>query len=159
VKISDIMTSDVETAQPDDTLRTAARMMADLDVGVLPVGENDRLVGMITDRDITVRAVAEGLNPDEAKVRDVMTTDLRCCFADDDVAAAAEKMGQWQVRRLPVLDRDKRLVGIVSMGDLSLGDEGRAGHALRETSEGAPAREYAGEKPGASPDDLKQGGF
>jgi len=158
MKIKEVMTADVEVASPDDTLHTAAKMMADLDVGILPVAENDRLVGMVTDRDITVRGVGEGRKPDEAKLRDLMTQDVRYCFEDEDTSAVAEKMAGWQVRRLPVLNREKRLVGIVSLGDLAIGDRSEAPHqALKGVSEGATA----GNKPGAGvgPDDLKKGGF
>jgi CBS domain-containing protein len=111
-------------------------MMADLDVGALPVGENDRLVGMISDRDITVRAVAKGLDPDKTTVRNAMSEHIRYCFEDEDTHQIAHQMGQWQVRRLPVLNRDKRLVGIVSLGDLAIGGAGEESKgALKEISE------------------------
>lgn len=128
MKVSEIMTLDVATAAPDDTIQTAAQLMADGGVGALPVCDGTRLVGMITDRDITVRAVAEGKAPDDCSVRDVMSDDdLNYAFEDDDVKSAAQKMGQSQVHRLPVLDRDKQLVGIVSLGDLALeGDDRKA---------------------------------
>lgn len=116
MKIREIMTLDVETAAPDDTVRTAAQLMADTGAGVLPVCDGNRLVGMVTDRDITVRAVAEGKAPDQCSVRDVMTEDVNYAFEDDDVKRVAQKMGQWQVHRLPVLNQDKRLVGIVFPG-------------------------------------------
>ena len=118
MKVSEAMTRDVRVASPDQTLREVARIMADLDTGVVPVGENDRLVGMITDRDIAIRGVAEGRGPDTT-VRDVMTPDVRTCFEDEDVQDVARTMAQNQVRRLPVLSRDKRLVGIISLGDVS----------------------------------------
>ncbi len=121
MKVSELMTSDVEIVQPDDTLHTAAKMMADLDTGALPVGENDKLVGMITDRDITIRAVAEGRDPDQTKVRDAMSEHIRFCFEDEDTQEVSRKMSEWAVRRLPVLNRDKRLVGIVSLGYLATG--------------------------------------
>src|SRR5439155_16215688 len=108
---------DVELANPQDTLNQAASMMKKLDSGVLPVGENDKLVGMLTDRDIAIRAVAEGKGPD-TKVREVMSAEVRYCFDDEDVAHVAENMAELQVRRLPVVNREKRLVGIVSLGDL-----------------------------------------
>jgi CBS domain-containing protein len=136
MKIAELMTLDVEVIRPNDTLRTAAKMMADLDAGILPVGENDRLVGMITDRDITVRAVAEGRDPDKTTVRDTMTDEVRYCFADESPEEVARKMSAWQVRRLPVLSRDKRLVGIVALGDLVIGAEDPAKEALREISNG-----------------------
>ena len=118
MRVSDCMTRGVEITNPQETIRDAARMMADCDAGALPVGENDRLVGVITDRDIAVRAVAEGKGPD-ARVRDVMSAEVRYCFEDDDVDEVLRNMGELQVRRLPVLNRDKRLVGIVSLSDLA----------------------------------------
>ena len=130
MKVSECMTREVRIANPDETVRDAARAMADIDAGVLPVGENDRLVGMVTDRDIAIRGVAEGKGPD-AKVRDVMSREVMYCFADQDVDEVARNMGDIQVRRLPVVDRSKRLVGILSLGDLALGDGSRgAGDAL-----------------------------
>ena len=117
MKVSDCMTSDVRIAAPDQTLREAAQAMARLDAGALPVGENDRLVGMITDRDIAIRGVAMGKGP-EASIREVMSTDVKYCFDDEDVEDVLHNMGDLQVRRLPVLNRDKRLIGIVSLGDL-----------------------------------------
>ena len=136
MRIAELMTPDVEVIRPDDTLHTAAKMMADLDAGILPVGENDRLVGMITDRDITVRAIAEGRDPEKTTVRDAMSDQVRYCFDDEDPEEVARKMGAWQVRRLPVLNRDKRLVGIVSLGDLVIGAEEPAKEALKEISNG-----------------------
>jgi len=118
MKIGELMTVDVEVIKPGDTLHTAAKMMADIDAGVLPVGENDRLVGMITDRDIAVRGIAEGKGPD-AKVREAMTQEVMYCFEDEEAQQAAQNMADIQVRRLPVLNRDKRLVGIVSLSDLA----------------------------------------
>jgi CBS domain-containing protein len=112
------MTRGVEITNPQETIRDAARMMVDCDAGALPVGENDRLVGVITDRDIAVRAVAEGKGPD-ARVGDVMSAEVRYCFEDDDVDEVLRNMGELQLRRLPVLSRDKRLVGIVSLSDLA----------------------------------------
>jgi CBS domain-containing protein len=124
------MTPDVRVANPDETIQQAARLMASLDAGVLPVGENDRLVGMITDRDIAIRAIAEGKGPD-AKVRDVMTKDVKYCYEDQDVNEVTRDMADLQVRRLPVLNRDKRLVGIVSLGDIAISpDNERAADAL-----------------------------
>ncbi len=119
MKISEVMTRDVRIASPDDTLADAARVMAALDCGVLPVSNSERLIGMITDRDIAIRGVAEGLGPD-ATVADVMTDDVKYCFEDDDCDDVARNMGEIQLRRLPVVSRDKRLVGIVSIGDLAV---------------------------------------
>jgi CBS domain-containing protein len=106
-------------ADPNEPVGDAARVMADLDVGAMPVGENDWLIGMVTDRDIAVRAVAEGKGSD-CRVRDVMTPEIHCCFDDEDVEEVLEIMGEIQVRCLPVLNRKKRMVGIVSLGDLAL---------------------------------------
>ena len=119
MKVAEAMTRDVRVSSPDQTIREAARAMAELDTGVMPVGENDRLVGMITDRDIAIRGVAEGKGPD-APVREVMTPDVTYCFDDEDVRDVARTMAENQVRRLPVLNRDKRLVGIISLGDVAV---------------------------------------
>jgi CBS domain-containing protein len=135
MKISKCMTRNVRIANPDDTIRDAAKVMAELDAGALPVGENDRLVGMITDRDITIRAIAAGKGPD-TKVRDAMTPTVRYCFEDEDLDHVIQNMGDQQVRRLPVLNRDKRLVGIVSFGDLALKVKPQSsGHAIGQVSE------------------------
>jgi CBS domain-containing protein len=124
------MTCDVRIAGPDQTIRQAALAMAECDAGILPVGENDRLVGMITDRDIAVRGVAEGKGPD-AKVRDVMSAEVRYCFEDEAVEDVLRNMAELQVRRLPVVNREKRLVGIISLGDLATNGETTAsGQAL-----------------------------
>ena len=133
MKISNVMSRDVQLVDPDGTLREAALLMKKIDAGLLPVTENDKLVGMITDRDITVRAVAEGRDPDKTVVRDAMSSGIRFCFEDEDSEAVARKMGQWQVRRLPVLNRDKRLVGIVSIGDLAQCDDAKkTGQAIAD---------------------------
>lgn len=116
--VNHCMTRDVRIASPQQSIRDVAQTMKEIDAGMLPVGENDRLVGMITDRDIAVRAVAEGKGPDTS-VRDVMTADVCYCFEDEDLGAVADRMGDLQVRRLPVLNRDKRLVGIIALADLS----------------------------------------
>jgi CBS domain-containing protein len=118
--VKDIMSRDVQVTQPHTTLREAAELMRVLDVGPLPVCDGDRLVGIVTDRDIAVRAVAEGQDCWEGRVRDVMSTDIAYCFEDDDIAIAARQMKEKQLRRLLVLNRDKRLVGIVSLGDLAV---------------------------------------
>ncbi len=118
MRVSEWMTPDVRIAHPDETLREVARTMAEVDAGALPVGENDRLVGMITDRDIAIRGIAEGKGPD-ATVREVMSEDVRYCFDDETIEDVLRNMAEIKVRRLPVLDRDKRLVGIISLGDLA----------------------------------------
>jgi CBS domain-containing protein len=123
MNVKHIMTPHVKCASPNDTLQAAARMMRDLDVGGLPVCNNDRLVGMVTDRDITIRGIAEGKDPNETKVEEVMTTEVIYCYDDQDVRDAALIMQENQVRRVLVLNRDKRLVGIVSLGDIAT--EGR----------------------------------
>jgi CBS domain-containing protein len=127
------MTSEVRIASPDQTIKEAAKIMADIDAGVLPVGENDRLVGIITDRDIAIRGVAEGKGPD-AKVREIMSKEVKYCFEDEDIDDVLENMGDLQVRRLPVLSREKRLVGIVSLGDLAGNEAEEAGEALSSIS-------------------------
>lgn len=118
MRVSKVMTRDVETVNPDHSIEDAARMMLALDSGFLPVGEADRLVGTITDRDIAVRAVAEGKAPG-TRVGEIMTHDVRYCFEDEDTAHVARNMGEQQVRRLPVVDRDKRLVGVISLADIA----------------------------------------
>ncbi|HUI99726.1 MAG TPA: CBS domain-containing protein [Usitatibacter sp.] len=118
MKVSELMTRDVQLVSPRQSICDAARVMAQCDAGALPVGEDDRLVGVVTDRDIAIRAVAENRGP-ETPVRDVMTRQVLYCFEDESVDHVAQNMGEQQVRRLPVLNRDKRLVGIVSIGDLS----------------------------------------
>ena len=138
MKVSEAMTQDVQLANPNETLQQAAQAMAMLDAGILPVGENDRLVGMITDRDIAIKGVACGMGPD-AKIRDVMTADVKYCFEDQDLAEVTKNMADIQVRRLPVLDHDKRLVGIISLGDIAVNTKGKnkadgAGQALRGIS-------------------------
>jgi CBS domain-containing protein len=119
MKVRDAMTRDVQTVSPDQSIAEAARIMADIDAGAVPVGENDRLVGMLTDRDIAIRAVAGRKSPD-TKVRAVMTRDVKYCFDDEDIEHVAANMGDIQVRRLPVMNREKRLVGIVSLGDIAI---------------------------------------
>lgn len=125
MKVRDIMTSRVNIASPMQTVRDAAQMMADTDVGVLPVGDNDRLVGMVTDRDIALRACAAGHHPDECRVSDVMTPDVKYLYDDETIEDVARNMGDLQVRRLPVLNRKKRLVGIVALADLAVKAGGR----------------------------------
>ena len=117
-RISEVMTRDVHIADPNQTIREAARAMAEANIGGLPVGENDRLIGMITDRDIVMRAVATG-KADNTKVRDVMTGRIRYCFDDDDINRVAENMASLGVHRLPVVNHDKRLVGIISRSNLA----------------------------------------
>src|SRR5262245_34297082 len=122
MKVSKYMTRDVQLVTPTQTIREAAQMMAELDAGAMPVEQDERLVGMITDRDIAVRAVAQGKSPDTL-VREVMSREVLYCFDDQEVKEIARNMGEVKVRRLPVVNRDKRLVGIVSLGDLALKEE------------------------------------
>ena len=118
MRVSEAMTREVRVASPGQSIRDVAKIMAEIDAGVLPVGDNDRLVGIITDRDIAIRAVAQGKGPD-TPVREVMSTEkVLYCYEDEDLAHVAQNMGEQQVRRLPVVNREKRLVGIVSLGDM-----------------------------------------
>jgi CBS domain-containing protein len=143
MKVCDVMSSDVCLVSPDDRICDAAQQMADNDIGALPVGENDRLVGMVTDRDIAVRAVACGLGPD-TKIRDVMSEDVMYCYEDEELEVVADNMADIQVRRLPVLSREKRLVGIVSMGDLAqCEDANTAGQAIAGISKPGGAHSQA----------------
>ncbi len=131
MKIKDAMTRDVRTVAPTDTIRDAAQLMIQIDAGVLPVADGDRLVGMVTDRDIAVRGIAEGKGPD-AQVRDAMSAEVKYCFEDQDVDEVCRNMADIQVRRLPVVDRDKNLVGIVSLADLATnGQVKESGEALK----------------------------
>lgn len=137
--IAQIMSTDVRTIQPQESLRRAAQCMRELDVGALPVCDGERLLGMLTDRDITVRGIADGLDPDQACVSDIMTPEVQYCTADQDAEEAKRLMGERQLRRLPVIDKERRLVGIVSLGDLAVRESGHIDQALREISE--PGRE------------------
>ena len=131
MKVRETMSTNVRLANPDQTIREAAQAMAEVDSGVLPVGENDRLVGMITDRDIAIRAVGQGKGPD-TPVRDIMSTEqVLYCYDDEELEHVAKNMASEQVRRLPVVNRDKRLVGIVSLGDMAQGDGRAAGKAVK----------------------------
>ena len=123
MRVSEVMTRHVELISPDQSIQKAAQCMCDMDLGVLPVTENDRLVGMITDRDIAVRAVALGKSAG-TPVREVMSTEVCYCFEDETVADVADNMANQQLRRLPVLNRSKRLVGILTIGDLAVSEEG-----------------------------------
>jgi CBS domain-containing protein len=135
MKVSEVMTRDVQTVRPDEPVQQAASFMLSADAGSVPVTDGDRLIGMITDRDIAVRGVAKGYGPD-TPVRQLMTDDIICVREDDDVDDVASKMSEAQVRRLPVIDDQERLCGIVSLGDLSReGDEDSANEALEGVSE------------------------
>ena len=122
MRVSEAMTRAVRVANPEQSIREVAKIMAEIDAGAVPVGENDRLVGMITDRDIAIRAVAKGRGP-HTPVREVMSKEVKYCYEDEDLEHVAFNMGDIQVRRLPVVDRDKRLVGIVSLGDVAQNED------------------------------------
>lgn len=136
MKLREIMTPDPDVIDPNAMIREAAKRMREDNVGALPVGENDRLIGMVTDRDIAMRAVAEDRMPSQTAVRDVMSERVFYCFDDDDTEAAARCMAEHQVRRVPILNRDKRLVGIVSLADIARsGEEECEAMALEGVSE------------------------
>jgi CBS domain-containing protein len=131
MQVQEIMRANVHMADPNMTIREAARLMRANNIGALPIGENDRLIGMVTDRDIVVRAIAEDRSTGDTTVREVMSEGVCYCFDDDDVARAAQTMAKYQVRRLPVVDRSKRLVGFVALGDLGRSEERAAQGALK----------------------------
>jgi CBS domain-containing protein len=134
MRVSEAMTREVRIATPGQSIRDVAKIMGEIDAGSMPVGENDRLVGIITDRDIAIRAVAQGKGPD-TPVRDVMSKEVKYCYDDEDLEHVARNMGDIQVRRLPVVNRDKRLVGIVSLGDVAQNeDSGTTGEATAGVS-------------------------
>jgi CBS domain-containing protein len=135
MKVSDVMTREVATVGADQSAQEAANFMLQGDAGSIPVTDGDRLIGMITDRDITVRGIAQGRGPD-TPVRELMSEGLICAREDDDIEEAAMRMSEAQVRRLPVIDESENLVGIVSLGDLSRETEGEEAHiALEGVSE------------------------
>lgn len=137
MQVKDVMTKDAEWTFATMPLDKAAERMRDLNVGSLPVCDSDRLVGIITDRDITVRAISLSLDPATTRVADVMTPVIHSCFEDQRIEEAAALMKEKQIRRLPVLDRNRRLVGIVSLGDLAVevGDDALSGDTLEKISE------------------------
>src|SRR5687768_15907375 len=137
MKLSEIMTRDVVVIQPDDSLQSAAKKMRDLNIGFLPVCDGDDLLGVISDRDITIRALADGMDVNIMLGRDLMTTPAIYCFDDQDVSEAAKVMEENQVRRLVILSRDdKRLVGVVSLGDVARNEStDRSGKVLKKVSE------------------------
>ncbi len=130
-QIKDVMTKNVKLINPTDTLQVAAQAMREQGCGILPVQEDDQLIGMITDRDIVIRCLAQGDGPD-AEVGDAMTEEVKYCYEDDELAAICQNMAENQLRRLPVMNKDKRLVGIVSLSDLSKQEPQGAGQALSE---------------------------
>ena len=131
MKISDVMTRDIRTVSPDQTAREAASFMLSEDAGSMPVSDGDRLVGMITDRDIAVRGVAKGYGPD-TRISELMSSDVICAREEDDVEEVAAKMGKAQVRRMPVIDSEQRLCGIVSLGDLARESDGQSANQALE---------------------------
>jgi CBS domain-containing protein len=141
--VAEIMTTDVQVIGPQETLQLAAQLMDRLDVGSLPVCDGRRLLGMVTDRDITVRGTAAGLAPDEACVSDVMTSGTEWCTEDQDTEEVLRQMGETQLRRLPVINVDRELVGIISLGDLAVRQPGPVDQAVREISE--PSEPDAGQ--------------
>lgn len=133
--IADVMTRDVMSISPKETIQRAARMMDDLNVGVLPVCDGAKLVGMVTDRDITVRATSAGRAPGDVAVDEVMSADVRCCYSNQTVDEVLEQMGDVQIRRMPVLDQNTHnLVGIVSLGDMATRHSAGIDHALENIS-------------------------
>jgi CBS domain-containing protein len=143
MQIREIMTREVDVVAPNASVRDAAAKMKELDVGAIPVCDGQKLSGLVTDRDITLRAVAEGRDPSKTRVSEVMSSEIAYCFEDNSVEQAAKLMESKQIRRLPILDRNKQLAGIVSLGDIAVRTEGSrqkdlAGEALEEISE--PAR-------------------
>jgi CBS domain-containing protein len=146
MQVADVMTRDVRVANPDQSIFEAAKLMEEYDCGALPVAEGDKLIGMATDRDIVVRALAQGKSGD-TKISEVMTQDIKYCFEDEDVEDVAQNMGELQVRRLPVVNRDKRLVGIVTMGDLSQTSENQSiADALSDISEPSSPGDQSGQR-------------
>jgi CBS domain-containing protein len=119
MRVYDAMCEDIEVVTPDITLQEAAEIMRDCECGYLPIGENDRLVGAVTDRDIVVRGLAKGLDPEDTTVEEIMTERIVYCYEDDNLRDAAEQMKREQVRRLVVLDGNKRMVGVLSVGDIA----------------------------------------
>jgi CBS domain-containing protein len=141
MRVAEVMSRNVQLASPDDSLQEVAKRMAGDDIGFMPVGENDRLVGTITDRDIVARAVAQGRDG-KCKVRDVMSNDIRYCYDDEDVDHVIQNLGQLQLRRLPVVNREKRLVGVVSLADAARKvDPAGAGAGLSEIA--APGGQHS----------------
>jgi CBS-domain-containing membrane protein len=142
--ISEIMSRDVRTVGPDARLQEAAQLMRDMDVGALPVCDGRRLMGMVTDRDIAVRAVARGVAPSDCTVAEVMSTDVSWCFADQSVGEVLQQMGDQQVRRIPVVERDSMaLAGMVSLGDLATRQGAPVESTLEDISRATPAQRPA----------------
>lgn len=141
MQLKDVMTRDIQDIAPESTLKNAAETMRALDVGALPVCENKKLIGIITDRDIAIRAVADGRDPNQTKVRDAMSGPLLYCYEDEDIASAVKLMEEKQIRRLPVFDRRQQLCGLVSLGDLAtrVQNDRLSGEVLGRVSEQSAA--------------------
>jgi CBS domain-containing protein len=137
MRVSEVMTREVRICTPGTSIREVARLMAEIDAGAMPVGENDRLIGMITDRDIAIRAVAVGKGPD-TPVREVMSEHVHYCYDDQDLDQITQEMASARVRRLPVINRDKRLVGILSVGDVARKDDNQGDVARTVASVSTP---------------------
>lgn len=148
MQVKDIMTRDVEIARRDTPLSDAAEKMRGHDIGVLPICDGEELVGMITDRDITVRATANKLHPELVRCQDVMTPNVVFCFEDQEVADAGKIMQDHKIRRLPVVNRQRHLVGVLSLGDIALGtgDTKLAGVSIQEVSTPAAPKPLPGQK-------------
>ncbi len=141
MKLNEIMTRDVEIVHPDDSLQIAALKMRDRNIGFLPVFDGNRLIGVLSDRDISVRALARGVNSNNLVTGDMVSSPAIYCYEDQDVEEAAQLMQENQIRRLVVLDRDKRLAGVVSLGDLAMnGSSHLSGEVLQSISEPVPSR-------------------
>ncbi len=137
MKVRQIMTANVECIAPDAGVAELARKMKTLDVGFIPICENDRLAGTVTDRDIVIRGIAGGRDLNTCKARDIMTSEVHWCFEDQDVKDVAKKMREKDVRRMLILSQDKRLVGVVSIGDLAKVEERESGKTLKDITEAA----------------------
>jgi CBS domain-containing protein len=138
MQVKEVMTEQVTVVNPDTRVSEIARKMRDEDIGAIPVAENDKMIGMVTDRDIVIRLVSEGRDVNNATAREIMSPKVLYCTDEDDVDDVLENMGEMQIRRLPVVDSEKRLVGVVSLGDLSKAAKRKAGEALKDISQ--PAR-------------------
>jgi len=137
MKVREIMTTNVECVAPDSGIMEIAHQMKLLDVGFLAICENDRLAGTITDRDIVIRGIAGGRDLNSCTARDIMTPDVHWCYEEDDVKDVAEQMSEKEVRRMLILSQDKRLVGVVSLGDISKVEEKESGKVLKDITEAA----------------------
>ncbi len=135
MQVRDVMTKDVQVIHAATSVRDAARKMKELNVGILPVAEKQKIVGVLTDRDIVVRSTAEGLNPEKEMIGSLMSGNVIWCFEDEDIDSAIDKMKKAKIRRIPVVSRENELVGIISIGDVAIeGDERRAGETLEQIS-------------------------